>query len=108
MKKKKKNPFVVVITVLFGLYMSLYYLSINGYYEYKEYSKMTLTKDAMKRFEEDVKNGKDISINEYITDYKDYSNSVSNFGLKAGEKLEIIVNKCLGGVFKVLSKLVTD
>ncbi len=108
MKKKKKNPLVIIVIVLFGCYMSLYYLSINGYYDYKEYNKMTLTKDAMKQFENDVKEGKNISINDYITEYKDYSNSVSNFGLKTGESIEKVINKGLGGVFKILSKLVTD
>ncbi len=108
MKKKKKNPIIILTIVLFGIYLSLYYLSVNGYYEYKEYNKMMLTEDAMKRFEEDVKNGKDISIDNYINEYKDYSNSVSNFGLKTGESLEKVMNKGLGGIFKVLSKLVTD
>lgn len=108
MKKKKKNPFMIVVIVLFGAYLSLYYLSISGYYEYKEYNKMVLTEEAMQRFENDVKDGKDISIENYISDYKDYSNSVSNFGLKTGESLEKIVDKGLGGIFRVLSKLVTD
>ncbi len=108
MKKKKKNPFIIIVIVFFGAYLSLYYLSISGYYEYKEYNKMVLTEEAMKRFENDIKEGKDISIENYISDYKDYSNSVSNIGLKTGESLEKIVDKGLGEFFRVLSKLVTD
>lgn len=108
MKKKKRNPFILIISIIFMCYISLYYLSINGYYEYKEYNKMSLTKESMEKFEQDIKDGKDISINDYITDYKDYTNSVSNLGYKTGEYLEKFMNKGLGGVFKVLSKLVTD
>lgn len=108
MKKKKKNPFIILLIILFGAYMSLYYLSINGYYDYKEYNKMVLTKEAMERFENDIKEGKDLSIDDYIKEEKDYSNSVSKFGLKTGESIEKIINKGLGGIFKVLSKLVTD
>lgn len=106
---KKKNPVIIILIILFGIYMAIYYAMASGYYEYKEYNKMILTEEAMKRFEEDVSNGKDISIEEYITKTnKDYSNKVSDLGLKAGESLETFVTKGLGNFFKVISKLVTD
>ena len=106
---KKKNPVIIILIILFGIYMAIYYAMASGYYEYKEYNKMILTEEAMKRFEEDVSNGKDISIEEYITKTnKDYSNKVSDLGLKAGESLETFVTKGLGNFFKVIIKLVTD
>ena len=109
MKKKKRNPVLIIIIILFGGYLALYYAFLNGYYEYKEYNKMIITEEAMKEFENDIKEGKDISINNYIsTDYKDYSNNISNLGLKTGKFLENTVNKGLGGIFKVVGKLFTN
>lgn len=109
MKKKKRNPVLTILIILFGVYLAFYYAFLNGYYEYKEYNKMIITEEAMKKFENDIKEGKDISINKYITtDYKDYSNNISNLGLKTGEFLENAVNKGLGGFFKVVGKLFTD
>lgn len=39
---------------------------------------------------------------------KDYSNNVSNLGVKLGEVTEDFLTKGLGGIFKVVSKLVTN
>lgn len=105
---KKKNPLVIVLVILFGIYASLYYLSESGYYDYKEYNKMVMTEEAMKQFESDVASGKDITLNDYLeTQYKDYSNNVSELGLKTSEALESFITKGIGGFFKVVSKLVT-
>lgn len=109
MKKKKKNPLLIITIILFGIYTALYFMSSAGYYEYKEYNKMIITEEAMKKFEQDVSEGKDISINNYITtEYKDYSNKISDLGLKTGESIEKFMTEGLGGFFKVVSKLVTD
>lgn len=62
----------------------------------------------MKKFETDVSNGKDVSIYDYIEEEKDYSNNVSNLGVKLGEVTEDFLTKGLGGIFKVVSKLVTN
>ncbi len=106
--KKKKNPVLIVVMVLFGVYLALYYLAESGYYDYKEYNKMVMTEEAMKKFENDIAAGKDITLNDYLeSDYKDYSNNVSKLGLKTSETLENFVTKGIGSFFKVLSKLVT-
>ena len=109
MKKKKKNPVLIITIMLFGVFVALYYMAETGYYEYKVYNKMMITEEAMKKFENDVKEGKDISIEKYITTtHKDYSNKISNLGLKTGESLENFMSKGIGNFFKVIAKLVTD
>lgn len=109
MKKKKRNPLLIITIILFGVYTALYYMASAGYYDYKEYNKMVVTEEAMKRFESDIQEGKDITINDYITtDYKDYSNKISDLGLKTGESLEKFMTEGLGGFFKIVSRLVTD
>ncbi len=109
MKKKKKNPVQVVVIILFVIYIGIYALFKGGYYDYREYNKMILTEKSMKKFENDVKEGKDITASDYLeTKYKDYSNNVSKLGLKTGEYTEKLVTKGLGGFIKVLSKLFTN
>lgn len=109
MKKKKRNYFLIVLSLFFASYLALLFAYSNGYYEYKSYNKMIVTKEAMERFEEDVKDGKNIEINEYITDtYKDYSSTFSKLGAKTGEFLEDVFTDGLGKTVKVLSKLFVD
>lgn len=108
MTKKKINPILLLTIILFGIFMALYYMAENGYYEYKEYNKMIVTEEAMKRFENDVNEGKDVSIENYITPMKDYTNKVSDLGLKTSESLEKFMTKGIGSIFKVLGSLVTD
>lgn len=108
-KKKKKNPLLIIMIILFGVYLALYYAFLNGYYEYKNYNKMVLTEEAMKEFEKDISEGKDITLNKYIkTEYKDYSNSISDLGLKTGEFLEDAVTKGIGEFAKFFGKLFTN
>ena len=106
MKKKKKNPFIVVVLILFGIYLAVFIAYQNGFYEYKAHNKMTLTKEAMAQFEQDVKDGKEILTSDYI-DYeqKDYSNKVSKLGVKLGDTLEDFLTEGMKKVYKVISKL---
>jgi len=108
MKKKRISPVLLVTIILFGIYMALYYMAETGYYEYKEYNKMILTEEAMKQFESDIKEGKDVSVENYITPEKNYENKISNLGLKTSESLEKFMTKGIGGFFKVLGSLVSD
>ena len=57
-----KFTFIILILLFIGLYIS----QVTGYYEYTESKKTTLTKDAINRFEKDVKEGKEISAKNYL------------------------------------------
>lgn len=105
MKKKKKNKAFIILMLFFLSYIIVLFTYNNGYIEYKSHTKMTLTKEAMERFEEDVNSGKNISINDYITpDHKDYSNNASKLGAKTGQYLEEFMTKGVIDVVKVLKK----
>ena len=109
MKKKKRNYFLIVLSIFFFSYLALLFAYSNGYYEYKEHNKMVITEEAMKQFEEDVSSGKNIEINDYITDeYRDYSSTFSKLGVKTGELLDDVFSDGLGSVVKMLSKLFVD
>ena len=60
--KKKGSIFLKILAVLFILYLSLTIAISSGYYEAKLSEKTTITDEAMKQFEEDVKAGKNVDI----------------------------------------------
>lgn len=107
--KNKKNYFLIFLFLLFIAFLALYLSGLTGYYEYREYNKMIITKEAMEKFEQDVSEGKNVSIEEYITsNYKDYSNSISRLGLKTGEFINNFINKGIKGGIKVIKALFID
>lgn len=107
-KKKKKSVIFVITIILFGIYLALYYSFTFGYYDYKEYNKMQLTEEAMKRFEKDVSEGKNVLLEDYITEEKDYSSAASKVGVLAGEYTEKIIIKGLGGIFHIIGSFVSN
>ena len=105
---KNKTPKLLLIVIIL-IFVSSYYISQSGYYEYQEHQKMVITNDKIKEFEQDVKDNKDIDIKDYYQeDNEDYSNKASdlvyNFSID-GNKL---TKKCLKALFKKINKLVED
>ncbi len=75
------------ILVIFG-FLFCYFIEYSGYYEYNLHSKKTLTEEEIKRFESDVKNGKNIDINTYFTNNTtDYSNNLTKTAVKPAPQL---------------------
>ena len=66
-KDKKANKMVIKIFYLLLLgFMILYISKSSGYYEFAEHKQVELTEEQIKKFEEDVKNGINVDINEYL------------------------------------------
>ncbi len=108
MKKANKIARNILI-ILFILFIALYISQSTGYYDYETYKKTALTKEQIKKFEEDVKNGKNVSVKDYLDDTsRDYSNKLSDTGLKVSKKIERYSKKAIETVFGALSGLVTD
>ena len=108
MIKKKKNYFVFLISISFIVFLVLYFAQQNGYYDYTNYNKMQITKEAMERFEKDVSEGKNIEIEDYLEfTYKDYSNGISNLGIKTGSIIENIIIDGLGKTIEIFKVLFT-
>lgn len=106
-EEEKTNSYTLIkiLLFLFIAFLILYISNETGYYEYQVYSKARLTKDAMKKFEADVENGLDVSINDYIEEYKDYSNVVSKTGYNISTFVEKFMNESIKKTLKVFSKL---
>lgn len=87
--------------------MCSYFSFGNGYYEYYLASQRNLTKKEMEHFENDVREGKDIDVNDYISeDRVDYSTSLTKKTSEVSLKLNEYLNKVIGATFKVLEKFV--
>ena len=55
MNLKSKKIFNTIIFSLFTLFISLFFASNTGYYEYQNNQKKTITEEKMKEFENDLK-----------------------------------------------------
>lgn len=95
--------FLVVMVILF---LVIYIGQGTGYYQVAENRKATLTSDAIKRFEEDVKEGKDIIASNYLVKEKNYNNNISIMGMKISEIIEKGFNKFINFIFKELENVV--
>lgn len=94
--KRVINIILIIITILF---LSLYFSNYNNeYYQNKTY----LTEEAIKKYENDLKNNKNISSKNYLPKEKDYNNNASRLGIKASNFLENIINKSLKFIAKHL------
>ena len=101
MKIKPKKIFNCIIFSLFILFVSLYIAASNGYYEYQNKEKTELTKEKIKEFEEDIKNGKRVDIKNYLTyDNKTYDNKITKIGNILDD---LIYNSLITGLEKTFS-----
>lgn len=94
---------------LFIIYITLYFSLQTGYYEYESKKKNILTEEKIKQFEEDIKNGKNITVEDYLKDtYVDYSNNASRFGKKLSIKVSNTVKKGIESFFNELNHMIDE
>ena len=103
---KKKHKFIKFLLVIFICFIIMYISKENGYYEYRTYNKTRLTEEAIKKFEQDINNGKNVLLKDYIVEEKhDYSNKVTKLGSKVGKFIETFMNDGIKNTLKYLSAL---
>ena len=106
MVKKNKNYMLKFLVISFLLFLIIYFTNETGYYEYKVYTKTKLTEESINKFEEDIKNNKDVSMHTYVkNDYIDYSNKFTKTGTKIGSFIEKAMNFLIKKSLKILSDL---
>jgi hypothetical protein len=90
-------------------FLIMFFSSSSGYYEYELNKKSNLTQEAILKFEQDVKDGKEIDINDYLIDEaKDYSNSFSNIGLNISDKIGTIFSKGVKFIFNSIDNMIDE
>lgn len=108
-KKLCKKLFKFIFMCLLIIYLTLYLSQAAGYYEYKTRERVVLTEEQIRKFEQDVADGKDISIESYFNkNVNNYNNKTSKLGLDISNELGSIVKKGIDGTFNLLNKLVEE
>lgn len=91
-KKKKQNPILKILGVLFIVFMALFIANMSGYYESKVRDNVTITEEGIREFEEKIAKGEEIDITSFLnTERVDYSNSISNLGETLTNSVENVV-----------------
>jgi len=98
---KKIIKYIPILLLIF--FLCLLYIYQNGYYEKYLRKKIDMTNYNIEKFEQDIKDGKDVTIDDYIEEEKDYSSKLSNLSLKLSYRIENIVDKSIKYFFKKLS-----
>ncbi len=104
-----KKIFKTCFFALLMTYITLYFSQVTGYYEYQQSQKVLFTEDQIKQFEQDVNNGVNLDINEYIkNDDVNYENSISKLGLNISDLIGETLKTSIESTFTYLSKLVEE
>lgn len=107
-KKKHPNWFKIIMILLFISYLSLYILNITGYYNGSIRRKVEFTSEQIELFEKDIKDGKEVDINDYLKDQnKNYVNGASRLGYNISTNVDKLLNKGIKEFVKVLNKLLS-
>ena len=97
------------LAFLFLLFIGLYFTASNGYYETEERRKTTLTEEQIDKFEEDVKNCKQIDIEDYLKlNEKNYDNKISTIALNLSKEISKTFGKGLDYIFSSMAKAVNE
>ena len=96
MNKLLKVIGLLIIIFFLSLYFSKY---SSNYYN----DKTTLTEEAIKRYEKDLKEGKNINSSNYIIEEKNYNNKASIIGLKTSKLIENTFSYGLKHIIKYLN-----
>jgi len=103
------NILKVILLAITIIFLVMFFTSSSGYYEYELNKKSNLTQEAILKFEQDIKDGKEIDINDYIIeDNKDYSNSFSNAGLKISNNIKKIFSEGVKFIFNSIGNIMDE
>ena len=102
---KYENTFKIIFIFLFVIFLTMYISVGSNYYEYELHKKVMLTNEDIKRFEDDVKNNKEVDIDNYISSRVDYSNSFSKASTKVSKETKKYIKQGIEGIFNIFSKL---
>lgn len=104
MKKAIKGLLILLITG----YIILYFSYRNGYYIKKNEENTILTEEKIKEYENDLKNGVDVSSKSYVVIGNSYDNTYSRIMLRISNKIEKGIDKTIKFIFRRISKTINE
>lgn len=92
---------------MFLIFLTLYISQATGYYEYELSKKASFTEEQIQKFEQDIKDGKEIDVKEYITNTNnDYQNKLSSKALSVSETITKYMKLGIEKVFSAIGNAV--
>lgn len=103
-KKVINRVFKIFMSVLCVLFLALFIANNTGYYSFSLRNKKELTEQQIIKFEEDVKNGVEIDLNDYLAmDTISYQNNISKLGYNISSLVENLVKTSIYKIFDLFS-----
>jgi len=103
-EKKKFNALRFIVLTIFAAFSFVYIMANMGYYEYRNHNKRLMTDEQIEKFEEDVKKGVELDLNNYVVN--DTSIIKNQLSLKVSKFIGNISQKLIRKIFKILNKIV--
>ena len=109
-KQKLGNKiFHKVWFILFLIFLTLYISQASGYYESSISKKTTFTNEQIKRFEQDIKDGKNVDIEKYLDNTtKNYQNKLSKTALSFSETISKYTKMGIEKFFSIIGNAVEE
>ena len=105
----KNNLFKAIILLSITIFVASYFIEETGYYDYKLQEKTILTSEQIKKFEEDIKNEKEVDIESYLKENeKDYSNDITTNVTKISITTNKYLKKGIESIFGILNNFVKE
>lgn len=104
----KSNGIKIVILTVFILFTTLYIMQAMGYYEYSNKKTNQLTEEAVRRFEEDLKAGKNVKASNYIKKDNDYNNNISRLGISVSNTVGEVFDGVMNFIFSQINGVVNS
>lgn len=98
----------VVIGTLGIIFLVIYFGMATGYLETENRRTTALTKEAMEKYEADLKAGKKIDMNSYLQKEKTYSNNISKLALGTSSIIEKGFNTIINYLFREVDRAVNS
>lgn len=104
-----KNIIKLFIFTIILIFIISYLVSSTGYYEYQMQERTILTNEKIKEFEQDIKDNKNIDIEQYfISEEIDYSNKLTNLVYNISTNSTKATRKIIKKIFQKLGTLVEE
>ena len=98
----------IVFVLLLFCFLVLFLSYQNGYYRNINKEKMLLTDEKIKEYEEDLKNGVDVSQKDYIVNSPTYDNVYTRKILSISNIIEDGLNSTIKYFFKKIGSIVDE
>lgn len=107
--KWRVKVFRICLTITFVTFLTMYGANKYGYFEYRKNQQVVLTEEQIRKFEQDVRDGKEIDMETYlISTNKNYQTKLSKTGLSISNGISNTVKNGVESFFEAINKMVTE